>query len=516
MKRLLLALLLASPIALTLPVHAGTLYHAGTPLNTGQPGTSSIALADLNGDGRLDVVTANGVAPNVNSVVGSISVLLGNGNGTFQPAVTYVSGGRFALSVAVADLNGDGKPDVVVANRDNGNLQGTVGVLLGNGDGTFQPVVTYSSGGLFATSVVVADLNGDGKPDLVIGNEENEAATAAGIGVLLGNGDGTFQSAVVYPASLSSCCGLAVADLNNDGKLDVLVAGGNGSCPKTVLPCGFVAVLLGNGDGTLQSAVNYASGGLGATAVAVADLNGDGKPDLAVANTQFSSDSCCIGGVGVLLGNGDGTFRSATSYLSGGGFSDAIAVVDVHGDGKLSIVVANGNVVSNKGSIATLLSNGDGTFQGATGASIYNSGGHSATSLAVADVNRDGRPDILAANWCAATSNCNVASGTGSVSVFLRTPLATTMKLTTSGSPSHLNQAVTFTATITSKSPVQDGQTVTFYDGGTRIGTGTTVSGVAAFTTSSLSVKTHTIKATYPGNFDFKASLGTVQQVVSP
>ena len=130
-----------------------------------------MVVADVNGDGKPDLLVANQCADR-GCTNGTVGVLLGNGDGTFQTAVTYGSGGYGALSVAVADVNGDGKPDVVVANVCSNaycETNGTVGVLLGNGDGTFQTAVTYGSGG-YAHSVAVADVNGDGKPDLLVAN----------------------------------------------------------------------------------------------------------------------------------------------------------------------------------------------------------------------------------------------------------------------------------------------------------------------------------------------------------
>jgi hypothetical protein len=155
-----------------------------------------------------------------------------------------------------------------------------VSILLGNGDGTFQAAVSYSSGGISALSVAVADVNGDGKLDLLVANSGSST-----VGVLLGNGDGTFQSAVAYSAG-SIYSPAVVADVSGDGKLDLLV----GNYP------GSVAALLGSGDGTFQSPLAYSSGGSGPTSVAIGDVNGDGQPDVVVAN--FYSNS-----VGVLLNN---------------------------------------------------------------------------------------------------------------------------------------------------------------------------------------------------------------------
>ena len=181
-------------------------------------GDGSMAVADVNGDGKADMVVA---AVELNSGNGLVDVLLGNGDGTFRPAGGQSSGGRQTASVAVADVNGDGKPDILVANFCTTgptctDPSGVVGVLLGNGDGTFQPVVTYGSGGGFSLSIAVADVNGDGKPDVLVANE-----STSGVSVLLGNGDGTFKSAVTCDAGLNWARSVQVADLNGDGKPDL-------------------------------------------------------------------------------------------------------------------------------------------------------------------------------------------------------------------------------------------------------------------------------------------------------
>src|ERR1039458_5842438 len=166
---------------------------------------------------------------------GSVAVLLGNGDGTFQPAVAYDSGGQFPNGVLVTDLNKDGKPDLVVSNFSGGiNGFGELGILLGNGDGTFQPAVIYNSAYSYnLMSMAVADVNGDGNLDLLVANECADAACASGdVGVLLGNGDGTFQPGVPYPSGGYYTRSMAVTDLSGD-----------------------VGVLLGNGDGTFQPGV---------------------------------------------------------------------------------------------------------------------------------------------------------------------------------------------------------------------------------------------------------------------
>ncbi len=544
-----------------------------------------VAVADVNGDGKPDVVVTGCGSD-------TVSVLLGNGDGTLQGAVTYASGGQAPQAIAIADVNGDGKPDILVAN----NGSSTVGVLLGNGDGTFQPAVTYDSGGPPA-DLVVADVNRDGKPDLVVTTCSTDGCFDQGgsVAVLLGNGDGTFQPPVTFSAGIPTS--VAVADVNGDGIPDVVV--GNWDNPGTV------AVLLGKGDGTFKAAVTYDSGGLEATSIAIADVNGDNKPDLLVANWCGSAINCEDGSVGVLLGNGDGTFQATVAYDSGGGQASAVAVADVNGDGKPDLAVANWDSGS-WDDVSVLLGNGDGTFQPAL---AYGSGAVMPAPVVMADLNGDGLPDLVVGNlqlylgspldgivgvllnnsgphspttttlvsslnpapmrtpvtYTATVTSQGGAAVTGSVtfqdggSTIANVPLAnnqaactttytkagnhkitatysgdvhnlgstsaTLMEhiegfasktvLTTSGSPSHVGQPVTFTATVTSKrGAIPDGELVTFYDGKTVIGTGATASGVATFTTSSLKAKTHTIKATYAGDDTFEPSTGSVKQVV--
>src|SRR5438552_14993106 len=137
-------------------------------------------------------------------------------------AAIFIAGSWLVFSVAAADVNGDGKADLLVANWSASASGARVGVLLGNGDGTFQPAVTYRSGGVTALSVAVADVNGDGKPDLLVANACGTSSTcqAGSVGALLGNGDGTFQAAVTYPSGMNEAFAVAVADVNGDGKQD--------------------------------------------------------------------------------------------------------------------------------------------------------------------------------------------------------------------------------------------------------------------------------------------------------
>ena len=277
-----------------------------------------------------------------------------------------------------------------------------------------------------------------------------------------------------------------------------------------------MGVLLGKGDGTLQPVTIYGSGeqvtGYLAplngpfVSVAVADVNGDGIPDLVAGNGLATP-----GGwrknfpAAIYLGNGDGTFQRAKTYTTGVYAVLSVAVADVNRDGKPDLVFCGGYAPGYRygvGKVAVLLGSGDGTFQSSR---IYNTGTGEigAGSIAVADVNSDGRPDLLAANV------------SGSVGVLLNIRVLTRTVLTTSGSPSIVGMPVTFTATVKwTHGTVPDGESVMFFDGPTAIGTGTIADGVARFTTSSLTAKTHTMKAAYAGDSTFKPSTGFVKQVV--
>jgi VCBS repeat protein len=283
----------------------------GTAANYGTDShPTSVAIADLNADGKPDLVVTNNDSNDV-------SVLLNKGDGSFGAAVNY--GAQLGpQSVAIADLDGDGKPDLAVANYG----QQYVSVLLGNGAGTFKTAVNYKTD-FNPLSVAIGDLNSDGKPDLV-------AVARSGVSVLLGNGDGSFGTAVNYAAH-SGPEDVAIADLNGDHKLDLVIANYTSND---------VSVLLGNDDGTFKPAVNYAAHS-GAKSVKVGDLDGDGKPDLAIAN-NISSD------VSVLLGNGDGTFGTGTNYAAHSITNPlsapySVAIGDLNGDNKPDLALAHTN-----------------------------------------------------------------------------------------------------------------------------------------------------------------------------
>jgi hypothetical protein len=392
-------------------------FQAAQSYASGGVVASSVTIADVNRDGKWDLVVTNQCLDST-CTSGGVSVLLGNGDGTFQAAQSYPTGGLMAVSVAVGDFKGGHKVDLVVANQcqSSGNCNGSVGVLLGKGDGTFKAAQSYASGGYTAVSVAVGDFNGDRKADLVVANQCQGGGDCSqgSVGVLLGNGDGTFQAAQNFPAGGNLTTAVAVSDLDKDGRTDLVLTSQcqlSGNCVY-----GSVSVLLGKGDGTFQAAQTYLSDGVFAYAVSTGDWNGDKKRDLAIVN-QCQTSSNCSGTVTILLGNGDGTFQVPPSYASGGYDADSVATGDLNRDGKLDLVVANLCQSSNcnqgnDGTIRVLLGNGDGTFQVAKD---YATGGFGSSSVAIGDFNGDGNADVVVANQCS-TSDCK--SG-GSVSVLL-------------------------------------------------------------------------------------------------
>lgn len=375
---------------------------------------TSVSVGDFNRDGKPDLVVAN-QCPQSNCDAGTVSVLLGNGDGTFQTGQSYASGGYEAFSVVVGDVNRDGKADLIVANGCQSATQctsGVIGVLLGNGDGTFQPAQSYASGGVVASSVAIARLNSDAHVDLVVANEcQDSTCASGGVGVLLGQGNGTFRPAQSYASGGLTAVSVAVADFNGDHKMDLVVAN---QCQSSGDCHGNVGVLLGNGKGTFQAAQSYLSGGYRAVSVAVGDFNGDRVPDLVVASQCQSAQNCSNGNVGVLLGSGDGTFQAAKNYVSGGNNTTAVVVSDLNGDGQTDLVLANQCQIAsncNLGSISVLLGNKDGTFQSAQN---YFSDGVFAFSVDSGDWNGDGKADLVVVNQCQTSSNCS-----GTVTVLL-------------------------------------------------------------------------------------------------
>jgi hypothetical protein len=283
----------------------------------------------------------------------------------FSAPVSYAAG-TYPGSIAVADFNGDGTPDLAIANA----FSSTLTILLGRGDGTFALGIPVQTGGE-PLAVAAGDLNGDGKIDLAVADFIDNVVL-----IYIGNGNGTFTLGASINAG-SAPADIAIADLNGDGKRDLVVV--NGTRGSTIGQT--VTVLPGNGNGSFGAAIAYATGA-SPYLVVVADFNGDGKPDLAVASGDSNA-------VWIHLGHGDGTFTLGGSY-GAGSYPDALAVADFNGDGKLDLAV--GNDFSNDVSI--LLGRGDGTF----GAAIDFPAGAGPATVSVADFNGDGLPDLAIVN----------------------------------------------------------------------------------------------------------------------
>jgi hypothetical protein len=345
-----------------------------------------VVTGDFNNDGLLDLAVANtGLGG------GSVSILLGSGDGTFQPAVSYRSG-SYPRTIAVGDFNGDGKWDLAVANEGSAG-GGSVSILMGNGDGTFQAPVFLTSG-VNPASVVAADFNGDGFMDLAVANSQQFQTGPppfknGSMSVFLGHGDGTFSSPTFYTAGTFPIA-ITSADFNGDGKPDLATADFGGVA---------LAVHLGNGDGTFQPR-SYVSAGREPFSITTADLNGDGHVDLIAAN---HSELSYGGRVSIALGQGDGTFQP-TTYVTAGSGVVFVATGDFNLDGKIDLAVADGGG-SSKGGVSILLGNGDGSFQ----TPVKFTAGLHPQSVAVGDFNRDGIPDLAVVNFGVYPNDGNVS-----------------------------------------------------------------------------------------------------------
>ncbi len=383
-------------------------------------GSDSIAVAvsDFDGDGKPDLAVTTS---------GGVSVLLGNGDGTFATQITYAAGAG-PVSVAVSDFNRDGKPDLAVANA----LANTTSILLGNGDGTFATQVPYATGSA-PISIAVGDFNVDGKTDVATANNADT------VSVLLGTGSGTFGAKTDFAAG-DQPMSVAVGDFNEDGKPDLAVANvldntvsilagtgsgsfatqvlsATGSNPQSVATGDFnkdgkpdlaaantaastVSILLGTGfgsTGSFNAKTDFATSGA-PYSVAVSDVSGDGKLDLAVVNNG-------AGNVSILLGTGTGTFGAKTDFTTGSS-PQSVAIGDLNGDGLPDLAIAN----NASGNVSILLGAGGGSF----GAKTDFSAGANPAAVAIGDLDRDGKLDLAVANLSADTVSILLGTTPGS------------------------------------------------------------------------------------------------------
>ena len=336
-----------------------------------------------------------------------MSVLLGQGDGAFQAAVAYAAG-TTPFAVAAADLTGDGRLDLVVTNNDQTgqSISNSVSVLHGNGDGTFQAPVSYVVGSLAPAGLALGDMNGDHKIDIVTANSHN-------VSILLGDGDGTFGAAINYApengygtplvgGALHISGTVALGDLSGDGKLDLITD-----------RLGTILASLNNGDGTFPQARSYDINDYSqprSALLVAADLNHDGKPDLLAITSPEQTASLNNGptNISVLLNKGNGEFEAAVSFAVNEGTVNLPPVVgDFNNDGNLDVLLVGGFQASS--AAALLAGNGDGTFQAPVYTSSSTGPVTTNSSLLTADVNNDGNLDLILIT----DSGVDVALGNG-------------------------------------------------------------------------------------------------------
>ncbi len=461
------------------PHAAGSGYHG------------AFAAGDFNKDGNVDVLTlASGAG---NSVTG-LQLLTGNGKGALTPQTINTS--VVPSFVAAADIDGDGKLDAVTltSTTDNsGNVNLALVILKGNGDGTFATPVSYPvgtpppNGGFSSSNLALGDTRATGKPDAVVYQNGS-------LYLLENNGNGTFASPVLIDTE-NGFQALAVADVNGDGKADIVALTSTQVNPITFTNS--LLVYLSQGNGTFAAPVTVAASLTDAADMIVSDVNKDGKPDIVLLTSNSNTGASSLTSY---PGHGDGTFAAGVNSTLGGQALVSLAAADVNGDGNLDMLIGAccGNTLA---SIA--FGNGDGTFAANYGISI----GPSTNAVGFADLNNDGRPDLLLA------TNENLVTSLNEFGSASTTLAPTTTSLTLSPAAPTAGQSVNFSATVapSTGSGTPTG-TVTFLDGTTTLGTGTLSSGTASFT-ESLAAGTHSITASYGGDTTYAASVSAADNL---
>jgi len=337
---------------------------------------SGVTVGSFNGDANLDLAVANQAA-------NTVSILPGNGDGTFGARSDFATGAGPAAVVA-GDFNKDGKQDLAVVNH----TDNTVSILLGNGDGAFA-THTDIPVGAGPIALVAADFNRDGNLDLAVANQ-----TANTISILLGNGDGTFKPKQDYAVGTTPVA-VTLGDFNNDGNIDLAVANHAANT---------FSMLLGKGDGTFLTRTDFGTRA-GPSSIASADFNVDGRLDLVVTNQTDNTLS-------LFLGNGDGTFHSATDFATGNGPS-AVLAADFNVDGFPDVVVAN----QTDNTVSVFLGLGNGTLLTPFALST----GNGPVALAQGDLTTATLPDLVVANQ--SSDSISVILNSSNVSVTPNAPL---------------------------------------------------------------------------------------------
>ena len=473
----------------------------------------ALASGDFNGDGIPDFVIGNFACA---SCATGITVFLSNADGTLQQGVNYFpakSTGTMQY-LAVADFNGDGKLDIAVTDAQNGIVQ----IFTGNGNGTFNAGPTFATDTAASPNpvgIVTADFNGDGKPDLAIINNHGTPASSANVGILINNGTGGFNPVVTYPLS-TVATELTAADVNADSKIDLVVPLYGVCQPGTcTAPGSAVAILLANGNGTFQkesdvSLVNGSSTYLNPYDVAVADVNGDGKVDLVVTIQDQKNFNQ---GIAVAFGNGNGTFQTPTLLSSSSQnpqfaappLPGYVQIVDLNRDGIPDLVYTN----SHSSTVGVMYGAGKGVFY----SPVEFAANRWAWGLAVVDINGDGALDVVASGNSIEFSGVAALLNTGGSSTVLTTSAAqvnvgqsVTFKATITGSKV---RGVTTTPT----------GTMTFFDGTTKLGAAVTISsGAASLATTFAAAGAHSITAQYSGDINYipTTSPAVQETVVQP